>query len=95
MSTIGPGTATVSRVATSGTVATLLAASAGRRMVHIYNESSVILYIKFGAAASATDYTVALAATTGYYETAPGFPYGGVITGVLASSTGFAQVTSY
>lgn len=83
------------RVATSTTVATLVAAGTARRMVRIYNESAAILYVKFGATASATDYTVALAATTGYYETAPGDAYNGIITGTLASGTGFAQVTAY
>lgn len=83
------------RVPTSTTVATLVNASGSRRVVHIVNESAAILYVKFGAAASATDYTIALAATTGYYETPPGFLYGGIITGILASGTGFAQVTSY
>lgn len=94
MSTIGSQAAVVTRVATSGTVATLVASAASKKMVHIVNESAVIMYVKFGAAASATDYTVALAAS-GYYETPPGFPYSGVITGTLASSTGFAQVTAY
>ena len=62
-------------------------------MCMIVNDSAVILYVKFGAAATATDYTVALAAG-GYYE-APVPVYGGVITGILASATGTARVTSY
>lgn len=95
MSTLGTQSATVARVATSTAAVTLLAVTVARKMVHIYNDSAAVLYVKFGAAASATDFTVALAATTGYYETPSGFPYSGLVTGILASGTGNAQVTSY
>jgi hypothetical protein len=93
-STPGTQTTTPSRVATSTSAATLVAAGQSRRMVHIFNESTAILYIKFGAAASATDYTLQIAAG-GYYETPSGNPYSGLITGILASGTGFAQITAY
>jgi hypothetical protein len=85
--------ATVARVATSTSAVPLLAAGAKRNMVLIVNESAAVLSIKFGATASATDYTVALAAG-GYYEM-PTPAYGGPISGILASGTGNAQVTSY
>lgn len=93
-STVGTQTTVPARVATSTTVATLAAASASRKMVHIFNESAVVMYVKYGAAASATDYTLQIAAG-GYYETPSGNPYSGLITGTLASATGFAQVTAY
>lgn len=51
------------------------------------------LLVKFGAAASTTDYTVSIP-VGGYYE----FPqplYVGQVTGVLAAGTGSAHVTSY
>lgn len=86
-------TAVTARVATSTTFAVLLAAQGGRNMATITNESAAILYVKFGNTASATDYTVPLAAGA-YYEV-PLPIYGGLITGILASGTGNAQVTSW
>lgn len=86
-------TATVTRVTTGAAFVPLLAAGANRSMVTIVNESAVILYVKFGNTASATDYSVQVAAN-GYYEL-PIPVYGGLITGILASGSGFAQVTSW
>lgn len=83
-------TATLTNVSTSGTSATLLAAAALRIGATIYNDSSVVMYVKFGTTASATSFTIAMAAGS-YYEV----PYGytGRIDGILASSTGTARVT--
>lgn len=92
--TVGTQTTTPQRVSTSTTFANLVTASGNRKMAHIFNESAAILYVKYGNTASATDYTVQVAAG-GYYETPPGAPYSGLITGILASGTGFAQVTVY
>ena len=92
--TVGTQTTTPARVSTSTTFANLATASSSRKMVHIFNESAAILYVKYGNTASATDYTVQVAAG-GYYETPSGNPYSGLITGILASGTGFAQVTVY
>ncbi len=87
--------ATVATVACSTTAATLLAASTtARRMVLITNNTaSSILYIKFGTGASATDFTVRLAAG-GYYEM-PAPIYSGQITGILDTGTGNALITTY
>lgn len=94
MSVISPQAATVSRVATSTTTAALFAAAGTRiRGRTIFNESSVVLYVKFGATASATDYTVQIGAG-GYFEL-PVDTYGGVVHGILASGTGSAQCTSW
>lgn len=93
MSVNAPPSATVSRVATSTTVATLLVASGARRCASVYNDSAGNLYIKMGAAASSTDFTVKLAAS-GLYEL-PAPVYGGIVTGILDAGTGNAQVTSY
>ncbi len=85
--------ASVDALATSTTSALLgnRAAPNGRFIV---NDSAAILYIRFGgSAASSTDYSVAIAAG-GYYEL-PQPIYGGQITGILASGTGTARVTSY
>lgn len=83
--------ATVSRVASSATVVTIKAANSGRRTLSIFNESTSILYLKFGAAATITDYTVQIAAGA-YYET-PQPGYRGIVTGIWAAAQGAAQVT--
>ena len=64
----------------------------------IVNESTAALYVKFGATASATSYTVALEgaaeAPYAYYE----FPqpvYAGPVDGIWASANGNARVTSW
>jgi len=91
--TPGAQTTTPQRVATSTAPATLFAATARANARHVFNESGVVLYVKFGATASATDYTVAIAAS-GYFE----FPqpvFSGQVTGTLASGTGNAQCTAY
>ena len=83
-------TPTVSRVASSATSVTLLAANAARRLAAIFNESTSVLYVKFGAAASLTSYTVQIPAG-GYYEI-PG-SYSGILDGIWDSANGAAQVT--
>lgn len=92
MSVLSPQSATVSRVATSTVTAALFAASGatikGRA---IYNDSAAVLYVKFGATASATDYTVQIGAGA-YYEL-PASTYGGVVHGILSTGTGNAQCT--
>lgn len=93
-STPGAQTATVTPAAMTTSAANLLAAGQSRRMFHIFNGTAAILYVKFGSAASSTDYTLQVAAG-GYYESAPGNPYSGLITGVLATGSGNVQVTSY
>ncbi len=85
--------ATVASVACSTTVATLLAASGSRKGATVYNNAAVDLYVKFGSAASSTDFTVKLG--PGDYFEVPVPTYGGIITGTLASSTGNALVTSW
>ena len=85
----GCSTATLANVATSTTSATLVASNSSRRVAIIVNESSVVMYVKYGATASATSYTYALQAS----ETVKEDRYTGIITGTLASSTGTARVT--
>lgn len=88
-------TGTLSNVATSTTSATLLAANSARIGATVTNEAATVLYIKFGATASATSYTVSISgqasAPYSYYEVPAG--YTGIIDGILASSTGTARVT--
>ena len=93
MTSARPTTATVANVASSASNVTLFAAAATVSMRTIFNDSSAILYVKFGATASTTSYTVQIAAG-GYFE----FPvplYAGQVDGIWASANGAARVTSW
>jgi hypothetical protein len=84
--------ATLANVASSATNVTLFAAAVAN-MRTIFNDSTAVLYVKFGATASTTSYTTQIAAG-GYYE----FPqplYTGQVDGLWASANGFARVTSW
>lgn len=88
---VRPATATLANVSTSTTSATLIASNTSRRSAVIYNDSTSILYVKFGSTASATSFT---------YRVSPGqhlelqIPcYTGIITGILDASTGTARIT--
>lgn len=83
-------TATLSNVASSASSVTLLALNAQRRGATIYNDSSAILYVKLGATASATSYTVKMYQDD-YFEVPAA--YTGVIDGIWAAATGSARIT--
>lgn len=85
------GTATLANVAGSIASVTLLAANANRVGVIIVNDSASILYVKFGATASATSLTYIMAANATI--TLPDAIYTGVIDGVWASAVGAARIT--
>lgn len=84
-------TSTLSNVSSSATSVTVLASNSSRRQATVYNDSTAILYLKFGATASATSYTVQLPAA-GYYEL-PQPVYTGILDGIWASANGNARVT--
>lgn len=85
-------TSAVSRVNDSASSVTLAAANTDRRALTIFNDSDEILYVKLGATASTTDFTVKVQ-PDGYYEL-PQPAYTGVVDGIWASdSSGAAQVT--
>lgn len=79
-----------SSVVGSATSVALLAANANRLGATVYNDSSAILYLKLGATASTTSFSVAMAASS-YFE-AP-FGYTGAIDGIWTSATGNARIT--
>jgi hypothetical protein len=86
-------TSTVSaltNVAASATSVTVLALNAQRRGATIYNDSSTTLYLKLGATASTTSFTVKML-TDDYFEVP--FWYTGIIDGIWSSATGSARVT--
>lgn len=88
-------TGTLTNVAASATSVTVLAANSARIGATITNDSSAVVYLKFGATASTTSYTVVLAgaasAPFSYYEVPAG--YTGIIDGISASATGNYRVT--
>ena len=87
-------TGTTSQVADNSSSTTVLASNANRLGASILNDSSARLYLKAGATASTTDYTVSLAQND-YWEVPSG--YTGKIDGIWASDPGdgAARVTEY
>lgn len=84
--------AALSNVASSDSAVTILAANTSRRGATIFNDVDKSLYLKFGASASTTSFTVKIAAG-GYYEL-PSPVYQGVMTGIWETGpTGSARIT--
>ncbi len=86
-----PATATVAQVASSASAVTLQAANADRRGLRVQNDSTAVLYLKYGAGASLTSYTKKLVA--GEYWEMPPNDYSGIVSGIWATTNGFAYVT--
>lgn len=93
MTVTRPTTATPANVASSATNVTLFAAGVGANGRTVYNDSTAVLYLKYGATASATSYTVQLAA--GQYYEFPQPVYAGQVDGIWASANGNARLTSW
>lgn len=88
-------TPTLANVASSATSVTVFAANTAAKARKLVNDSTAVLYLKEGATASATSYSVALAAGA-YYEfplTASGAIYTGIVDGIWASANGNARTT--
>ena len=86
-------TATLTNVSSSVTNVTLLSSNASRKMATIFNDSTTNLFVKFGATASATSFTVKIA-LGGYYEL-PIPVYTGQIDGIWDVANGSARITEY
>lgn len=80
----------VTSVAGSGSNVTLLAANANRMGATVFNDSTVSLFLKLGATASASSFTARLFPQS-YYEVP--FEYAGIIDGIWESATGNARIT--
>lgn len=95
---LASATGTISSVSSTVTAnTTLLASNANRLGATIFNESTAILYIAFGATCgptlTPTTYTVQIAAG-GFYElSTPAIVYTGVITCTWSAANGSARVT--
>jgi hypothetical protein len=83
--------ASVASVASSASSVTLLASNANRRGAAFFNDSTAVCYLKFGATASTSSFTVRMAAAS-YYEL-PTPVYTGIIDGIWASANGAMRVT--
>ena len=84
--------ATLTNVASSASNVTVVAANPSRRALIIVNDSTAILYLKFGATASATSYSVKLIAGE-TYNSPINHIYTGIIDGIWAAANGAARVT--
>lgn len=94
MSQIKTQTAVVAQVAASATVVTLFTAQAGGNKRIIFNDASTAMYVKFGAAASLTDWTYKIAIGAAWDVPTP--LYSGLITAIWDTGpTGQARITSY
>lgn len=76
------------------TSGTLLAANASRRGLYIYNDSTANLFVKLGATASTTSFTVKLG--PGDFWEMPTRPtYTGIVTGLWDAANGAARLTEF
>lgn len=85
-------TSTVTSVASSASTVSLLASNTSRKNAVFYNESTAILYLKLGATASLTSYTVQIP-SQGYFEMPIGKMYTGAIDGIWSSANGNVRIT--
>lgn len=82
--------AAITSVNDTATSTTLLSSNASRLGFSIFNDSTEILYVKFGTTASSTDYNVKLQ-PQGYFEDA--FRYTGRVDGIWANdASGAAKI---
>lgn len=93
MSFVSIQSATLASVASANTNTTVFSAKGTVNGRAVFNDSTAVLYLKFGATASTSSYTVQIAAG-GYYE----FPqpvYGGQADGIWASANGNARTSQW
>jgi len=83
-------TSAITSVAASVTNVTILGSNANRKGATIYNNSASQLYLKLGATATTSSFSV-LMWRDSYYEVP--FGYTGIIDGLWTTATGAALVT--
>ena len=83
-------TGTVTNVNAAIATTTLLNANTSRAGAIIFNDSTSVMYVKFGATASTTSYTTQIGAK-GYYEIP--YTYTGRVDAIWASAVGAARIT--
>lgn len=86
-------TSTVTQVASSASSVTLKASNAARVKLFVFNDSTQVLYLKLGATASTTSFTLKVD-PQGYWELpGDGQIYTGTVDAIWASANGNAYVT--
>ena len=85
--------ATLSNVASSAASVPLIAAGVGAHGRIVYNDSTAVLYLKYGATASVTSYTVQVPAQGTFVFPEP--LYVGEVDGIWASAAGNARITTW
>lgn len=85
-------TSAVTSVAGSATTVSLLALNTARKNAVFFNESTAILYLKLGATASTTSYTVQVP-PGGYFELPLIKIYTGAIDGIWSAANGSVRIT--
>lgn len=85
----GAGSSAYTSPSVTGSNTTVLAANVNRLGATVFNESGAAFFLKLGASASATTYSVNMA-IGGYYEVP--FGYNGIITGITAGGTAVVRV---
>lgn len=94
---LDPGpTSTVTSVASSATNVTLLAENINRKFFSLSNDSNQDVYVKFGATATSSSFTIKMAKKSGtqlaYYES-PNNCYTGKIDAIWDSANGSMRIT--
>jgi len=82
---------TPNSIPSSATTVVLIAANASRKSLTIFNNSTAILYVCFGATATQAGAKVPIGAG-GFYEMPFNQIYTGVISGIWASANGNASI---
>jgi hypothetical protein len=82
----------ITSAASSASSVSLLASNASRKGATFFNDSTSVLYLKMGATASTTSYTVQIP-SNGYYEIPTTAVYTGAIDGIWSSANGNARIT--
>ena len=85
------GVATLSNVTSSASSVQLLAATDNRRMATFFNDSTSVCFVKFGTAASSSDYTIRMVSLS-YFEL-PEPIYTGRIDCIWSTANGAMRVT--
>ncbi len=84
-------TGTMTSVASSATSVTLLAENNRRQFCTIFNDSTQVLYVKFGTTASTSSFAYKMGA--GDHLEVNRLEYNGRIDGIWASANGNARIT--
>ena len=84
--------ATVTAVASSASAVTLFAATGPVSQRIVYNDSTAVLYLKYGSGAATNSYTTQVASQA-LYELPGQSPFPGLVTGIWASANGSAYCT--